>query len=124
MTITAEPLTSGAGVSVTLETEVAAVIVPESVTVQLSGPTAVNARIGAPNSIAVAMTTAPGAGGITGIVAGLTVFDILARRFAVSRPPVRQRVLERHAQLRNVAIVAESPAVVTGEAVRQRRFGL
>jgi hypothetical protein len=124
MAVAAESLSGCPRVGVTLETEIIVIVVPGSVTTELTGPATMNVGIGSSHAIAVAMASALGTGRITGIMTGLAVLYILARRLTMLSSPTAERMLQRHAQLGYVAIVTESLAIVTGEAVGQFAFRL
>lgn len=124
MTVTAESLTGCLRVGVTLETEVTVIVVPEPVTIELTGPATVNTLIGSPDAVGVAMTSAAGTGRIAGIMTGLAVFNILTGGLTMLSSPTAERMFQRHTQLGYMAIVTESLTIVTGETIRQFPFGL
>jgi len=119
MAVAAESLTGCSRVGVTLETEVTVIVVPGSVTIELTGPATVNTLVGSSHTIAVAMASASGTGRIAGIMTGLAVLYILARRLTMLSSPTAERMLQRHTQLGYVAVVAESLAIVAGETTCQ-----
>ncbi len=117
MAVTAEAPTGRPGAGVALKTEITVIPVPETFTLKKSHIPRMDARIGAPDAVDITMTTAPGAGRITRVVAGSAVLDIIARRQAVFRQPVQGRVFQRDAVLSLMAGIAEKFSVMTAGAV-------
>lgn len=117
MAVTAEAPTGRPGAGVALKTKITVIAVPGSFALKKSHIPRVDARIGALDAVDIAMTTAPGAGRITRVVAGSAVLDIIARRQAVFRQPVQGRVFQRDAVLSLMAGIAEKFPVMTAGAV-------
>jgi len=103
-----------AGIGVASEAEIAAVVVPRSMTVEIRR---MNSLVCAAHTISVSVAPGAGAGRIIDVVTGSAILGIRAHGTSVFGSPRCSRVGQRHPVFASVTVIAECLSVVAAGAI-------
>ncbi len=124
VTVTTEPDSRLPGAGMALIANVADVTMPGAVRLEKTQVVGMNPRIGAANSVGVAMTSGAGTGRRVGLVARSATFDIIAGRVAMIGKPTQGGMQKWNPVFAFMASDAEGFPVMTAGAIRLFAVGI